>query len=100
MDILWHCRRCKHPRMLDVERLTTRPVDRIVASHGYVCEKCGNWEVISYSNSSLDEIVRRLQGMPANKPGFSYHLIKAINKAENIAQRMESKWQEQIPQHG
>lgn len=86
--------------MLDIEHLTTRPVDRIVASHGYICEECGNWEVISYSNSSLDETIRRLQRMQPDNPGFSYHLIKAILKAEEIAQRMESKWREQIPQHG
>jgi len=78
--------------MVDLERLSSRPSDRILTAHGYVCEKCGNWEAIFHSNSSLDELMRKLERMRPDDQNFVYCLAKAVKKAQEIQRRVERRW--------
>ena len=74
--------------MVDVEHLISWPLDRIVTARGFVCERCGDREAISYSNSSLEEALRQLTRVSAGDRYFGHYFGKALAKAEAINRRM------------
>lgn len=73
--------------MVDFDRLASRPLDKIVTAHGYVCEKCGNWEAIYHSTASMDEALRKLSRYAPGHPKFAFLFAKAVRKAEGLNRR-------------
>lgn len=88
-EIPWRCSTCGHEQMVDLECLSRRPIDKIVTARGFVCGKCSSWEAISYSNSSLEEIMRKLKRYSPEQPQYQRLLAKAIRKAEALQTRGE-----------
>lgn len=86
-EIPWRCSTCGHEQMVDLERLSKRPIDKIVTARGFVCGKCGSWEAISFTNSSLEEIMRKLTRYSPDQRQFRHLLLKAFKRAEALTLR-------------
>lgn len=88
-EIPWTCHACGHEQMVDFDALPVRPIDKIVSARGFVCGTCGRWEAISYSNSSLEEIMRKLKRYVPGQQKYAFLLFKAIQRARSLRQRGE-----------
>ncbi len=88
-EIPWRCSACGSEQMVDFEDLSAWPIDKIVSVRGFVCGKCGFREAISYSNSSLEEIMRKLRRYAPGQQQYAHLLSKAIKRAQSLRQRGE-----------
>jgi hypothetical protein len=100
MDFPWRCKACHHENMVDLDKLSKWPIDKLVTAEGFHCEKCDSREAIFYSTSSLEEVMRKLDALSVDRRDHHYHFLKVLKKATNIHQRTESRWREPIPPPG
>lgn len=75
--------------MVDLEHLSVWPLDKIVNARGFSCEKCGVREAISFTNSSLEELVRKLKRYTPDQAQYQHILARCIRKAQGLRQRGE-----------
>ena len=95
MDIPWGCKTCGHENLIDLDRLSGWPLDKIVTAQGFICEKCGSREAIFYTTVSLEEAMSKLMRYPLAHDQFRYHFVKTLRKAKGINERAEKQWREQ-----
>lgn len=88
-EIPWRCSTCGCENMVDFEHLSVWPIDKIISARGYVCEKCGVREAISFTTSSLEEAMRKLKRYPPSNRKYQQLLARCIRKAEGLQQRGE-----------
>ncbi len=82
---------------MDFEHLSAWPIDKITTARGFVCGKCSRREAISYTNSSLEEIMRKLRRYSPGQRQYAYLLFKAIRRAEALKLRGECNGSQQHP---
>lgn len=76
--------------MVDFDNLDSRPLDQITTSKGYTCRKCGMWEAVFHTSTSLEEMLRKLTLYAPGHPKFSFLLQKAVRKAQGVHLRGEA----------
>ena len=89
-ELPWRCSSCGYENMVDFSNLQKRPIDKIISQNGFVCQQCGMWEAISYTNASLEEAVRKLSQYPPGHRKFQYLFAKALRRVESVQQRGET----------
>jgi hypothetical protein len=76
--------------MVDFERLSIWPIDKILTARGFVCVECQRREAILITNASLEEAMRNLMRYPPGHRKFQYLLARCIKKAEALRLRGET----------
>lgn len=83
--------------MVDIDHLEARAVNEVLRQKGFVCEKCGAWEAVLYTNASLDEALRKLVRYPPGSRTFQYLFAKIMKRAKRIQDRGEVNGAFQLP---
>lgn len=73
--------------MVNLDNLTSRPLDKIYTSHGYICQNCGAWEAVYHTSPSLEDSLRNLQRYAPGHPKFEHLFLKAVRKAQGVQAR-------------
>jgi hypothetical protein len=73
--------------MVDVERMESRPVSKILKVEGFTCGTCGGWNPVFYVTTSLQEQMRKLEHTPATHRNFAYYFSKTLRKAAGVQER-------------
>jgi hypothetical protein len=89
MEIPWKCRNCNQENMVDFEKLSTWPVDKLITAQGFRCEYCETMEAVAYMTISLENQLRNLLRYPPEHPKFGFLFRKAVRKAEGVYLRGE-----------
>jgi len=92
MEMPWGCRACGHENMVDLENLSSWPLDKIVTIQGFECEKCKHREAVFYTTISLEETMRKLMRYPPGHPQFRFRFYGVLRKARGIHERAEREW--------
>lgn len=87
-DFPWTCSTCGRLNMIDLERLETRVVSKLVSAEGFFCG-CGFFNAVIYWTDSLRAALKRLSAMDVNRRDFGFHLGKGIRKAQGIREKVE-----------
>ena len=83
MGIPLLCRHCGKMNMVDLQHLEERPLDQVKSEAGYVCKKCGQWEVVNITTTALERTIANLERMPKGRR-FAVEMSKAMRKAKNL----------------
>lgn len=89
-EIPWRCSTCGCENMVDFDRLSFWPINKLITARGFTCKSCGTREAILLSNASLEEAMRNLMRYPPGHRKFQYLLAKCIKKAEGLRLRGET----------
>jgi hypothetical protein len=89
MELPLNCQSCGKENIVDLEKLESRPLDKIVTAKGYTCVNCSRWEAVIFTTSSLEEAMRKLQTYPPSHSKYQFLFAKAFRKARGLRERGE-----------
>ena len=81
------CPSCYDEIMVDMDKLETKPVDKIVSRLGTSCTKCDTWITISFTTKLLEVALDKLSKRSPNSAGYHFHFAKALKKCEGVQER-------------
>lgn len=88
MTVPWKCGSCSVINMIDLLALESKPVDKIVSARGFCCKKCGEWQAVSYTSTSLREAESKLARYTPRHEQFMFLFKRLLHKASHMAEKM------------
>ena len=75
--------------MVDLEKMESRPLSKLVTVEGFTCKHCGKWKQMFVITASLMDAMRKLNSLPTTRRDFMWYFRKVLRKAEGVQKRGE-----------
>jgi uncharacterized protein YlaI len=79
-ELPWTCLGCECVNMVNMDTLIQKRVSATKNSAGYLCEECGQYNILYYTTASLEDALKKMNRYQPNHKDFYWHFSKTLKK--------------------